>query len=224
MRMHPSIGPVFVLSALLITLQAAAGAAQDSESESDSSDSAGSDKTSTPAETGASPSTPSAFERPTSLGLLLGYGFDLGNDRNFWGLGLGARGGYNLRKIYLGGRFVYQFGTTQEDRAQNGAVLRNYAWHHWDLGFEAGYDLAPMDRLIVRPELGLGLANFSDYLRNTTSETSNSTLSVYFALGATVTYDITPDFFLGGDSRLQIVFGDASTQAFTFMLHGGMRF
>jgi opacity protein-like surface antigen len=206
------------LALALATLQIASAAAQDTADPDDAANE--SQSTAAPK---ASESTPSALARPLSLGLLLGYGADLGNSYNFWGLGLGLRGGYNLRKIYLGGRFVYQFGESREDRSL-GRVIRDYSWHHWDLGFELGYDLAVADRLIVRPELGLGFVNFTSYFRNTTSDVSDSTLAVYFALGATLTYDLTPDFFLGVDSRLQIVVGDAATEALTFMLHAGMRF
>jgi hypothetical protein len=216
MRMRVST----ILALVLATLQAASTAAQD-DADADGAASAESQPASPPT---ASESTPSALARPLSVGLLLGYGADLRDSYNFWGLGLGVRGGYNLRKIYLGGRFVYQFGASRQDRALGGVVIRDYTWHHWDLGFEAGYDLALADRLIIRPELGLGFVNLTSYLRNTTSNVSDSTLTVYFALGVTITYDLTADFFLGGDSRLQIVLGNAATEALTFMLHGGMRF
>jgi hypothetical protein len=207
------------LALALATLQAASTAAQDG-ADAEGSPSAESQAAS-PRE--APESTPSSLARPLSLGLLLGYGADLRNSHNFWGLGLGVRGGYNLRKVYVGGRLVYQFGASLQDRSPGGVVVRDYSWHHWDLGLEIGYDLAVADRLIIRPELGNGLAIFTSYLRNTTSHTSDSILAVYFALGVTVTYDLTPDFFFGGDTRLQIVVGDAATEAFTFMLHGGMR-
>jgi hypothetical protein len=219
MRMRASI----LTAALLTMMQAATVAAQDTNSptESDASGEASGDAK-TAAATKARVEDPSAFSRPLSLGLLLGYGVDLGNTHNFWGLGLGLRAGYNLRRIYLGGRFVYQFGSSSEDVAL-GVVIRRFTWRHFDLGFEGGYDLTPIERLTIRPELGLGFVNLTSYSRYTASDTSKSTLEPYFALGATVTYDVTPDFFVGGDTRLQIVLGDAATEAVTFLVHGGMR-
>src|SRR4051794_17314293 len=46
-----------------------------------------------------------------SAGVLLGYGIGF-DETNIWGFGLGARGGYNLKQIYLGLRFMYNFGET----------------------------------------------------------------------------------------------------------------
>jgi hypothetical protein len=172
------------------------------------------------------PSDQSAVARPWAVGLLLGYGFDLRNPFNMWGLGLGLRGGYNLGlgPIYIGGRFVYQFGDSRQDEAR-GQVIRDFSWHHWDLGVEGGYDVSVADQLIVRPELGLGFVGFTASLDDKANslKTSDTTLYAYFALGGTLLYDLAPNVFIGANVRLQIVVGGGATEAFTFMLHGGMR-
>ena len=194
---------------------------EDDEDEDGDEQKAGADKGKDEAQA-AAPAEPAAFSSPISLGLLLGYGFDLSNTFNFWGLGLGLRGGYNIGKIYIGGRLAYHFGESREDRAL-GVVIRNYSWHHLEVGFEGGYDLMPIERLTIRPELGLGFVNLTTYFRNTTTDTTDSKLAVYFALGASVLYDITPMFFVGGDTRLQIVVGSAATEGLTFLINGGVR-
>ena len=66
-----------------------------------------------PAET-AAPSSDAGSR--ISVGLLLGYGIglDLKGRPNPWGLGFGARGGYNLDQIYLGARFVFYLGGSKD--------------------------------------------------------------------------------------------------------------
>jgi hypothetical protein len=161
-------------------------------------------------------------EKKISVGLLLGYGIAF-DDFNPWGVGLGVRGGYNLNQIYLGARFVYNLGTS-EDLETPGFTVAEYSYSLWDLGLEGGYDIPVAEKITVRPEVGLGLAGLSvesDYLLG---DLGGSTTNLYFALGATGLYDIRPNIFIGLDARFQFVFADDLASALTFLINGGLRF
>jgi len=153
-----------------------------------------------------------AHAKPISVGLLLGYGISFEDGPNIWGLGFGLRGGYNIDAIFLGARFVYYLG---EDDV-----------NLWELGIEGGYDI-PVGPVIIRPGLGLGLANVSISvdLPAPLEDIDDSETNPYFALGSSVLYDIDDTFFVGGDARLQFVIGDnGDGTALIILANGGMRF
>lgn len=161
-------------------------------------------------------------DKKISVGLLLGYGIAF-DDFNPWGVGIGVRGGYNLNQIYLGARFVYNLGSS-EDLETPGFTVAEYSYSLWDLGLEGGYDIPVAEKLTLRPEVGLGLAGLSvesDYLLG---GTGGSSTEVYVALGATGLYDIQPNIFIGLDARFQFVFAEDVLTALTFLINGGLRF
>lgn len=156
--------------------------------------------------------------KPFSVGLLLGYGIAF-DDFNVWGLGFGVRGGYNLvaadlPEVYVGARFMYYLG---EDPV-----------NHWELGIEGGYELT-VDPVLIRPALGLGLANVTveipanPFIASSSSDTASETY-LYIALGGTVTYNIDEQFFVGGEMNLQFILADETLTALTILANGGMRF
>ncbi|MFI5307036.1 MAG: hypothetical protein ACHQ53_06785 [Polyangiales bacterium] len=180
-----------------------------------------------PAESSSSASS----AKPVSLSLLLGYGISLKSGPNIWGLGFGARGGYNIDKIYIGARFVYYLGKSQDIPG-----LGSVSYNVWELGVEGGYDLGVADKLTVRPMLGLGLADFGYSAKITgipggvtgapiASNGSSSSGYLFVAPGVAALYDVSDSFFLGVDMRLQLVFSSGSmTEALIFLANGGMRF
>ncbi len=185
-------------------------------------DATGGDATTAPAEPVAAPSPSEAAAssdtaaastgKKISAGLLLGYGFstDSGSG-NPWGLGFGVRGGYNLDKIFLGGRFVYYLG----EKSVN----------IWELGLEGGYDVAVADKLTVRPGIGLGLANISTPSVTILGTTvGGGETDAYIALGGSLLYDVAPDIFVGVDLRYQHIFVTGGANALTLLATGGMRF
>lgn len=98
------------------------------------------------------PDGPSKPEAPDPLGgitagILLGYGFD-----DAAGFGLGLRGGYTLPiHVYLGGTFIYHFGSSSTAGFNSTSVNVFY------LGVEGGYDFVISSvPLVIRPYLGLG--------------------------------------------------------------------
>jgi len=160
----------------------------------------------------AEPAEVGGGDKPISVGLLLGYGISF-EEGNPWGLGFGLRGGYNIDAIFLGARFVYYLG---ED-----------GFNLWELGIEAGYDIAA-GPVIIRPGIGLGIANVSieiDLGPFGGGEVSESEANPYLAFGASVLYDIDEQFFIGGDARIQVVIGDnGDGTALILLANGGMRF
>ena len=87
------------------------------------------------------------------MSLLGGYGFGgtfEDEDTNRYQAAIGARGGATLKapRLYLGGSFVHFFG----GEGGGGRVLTNTA------DVEVGYDFEPGNDLVLRPQLGLGLA------------------------------------------------------------------
>src|SRR5262245_25102689 len=72
-------------------------------------------------------------------------------------LGLGARGGYTLPNgVYLGGMFDYWIGEKQT-LIQGGTSITAET-HAWTVGAEGGFDFALTDAVMIRPFLGLGIA------------------------------------------------------------------
>jgi hypothetical protein len=160
--------------------------------------------------------------KPISVGLLLGYGISF-EDGNPWGLGFGLRGGYNIDAIFLGARFIYYLGQSEE--AFGVEISSNII----ELGIEGGYDIA-VGPVIIRPGLGLGLAIVSaevsgQSILGPATTGSDSSTNPYIALGGSVLYDIDEQFFVGGDMRLQFVIGDGGDgTALIILANGGMRF
>lgn len=185
--------------------------------------SAGGDASATPSE---APSTDSAApssggEKPISVGLLLGYGIglDLKGGPNPWGLGFGARGGYNIGQVYLGARFVFYLGSSKDVPTGFGGTA-SASLNVWELGIEGGYDIPVGDALAIRPEIGLGLASINADIGGL----SDSSSKFYIAPGVSVLYDVSDNIFLGVDARFQLITSDPTAKAIIFLANGGMRF
>lgn len=152
-------------------------------------------------------------KKPISVGLLLGYGISLEDGGNPWGFGFGVRGGYNIDAIYLGARFAYYLG---EDPV-----------NIWELGIEGGYDVAVNEKLIVRPGLGLGIANVTVDLPEVAGFDiggSASESEFYIAPGVSGLFDVTDSVFVGADVRFKLIMSDPTAKAITLFANGGMRF
>jgi opacity protein-like surface antigen len=156
-------------------------------------------------------------EKPISVGLLLGYGISLEDGANPWGLGFGVRGGYNLDAIFLGARFVYYLGESQE--ASVFGMNFESSFNIWELGIEGGYDI-DVGGVVVRPGLGLGLANLSvDAGGVSASETE-----FYLAPGVSALFDVSENIFLGAEARFKLVMADETVKGLILLANGGMRF
>ena len=175
------------------------------------------------AEPGDDPFAPPA--KPISAALLLGFGTTIGEDANFYGVGIGVRGGYNLGRLYLGGRFVYHLGGSDEV-VTGGFNTLEVDYNVWLLGAEAGYDFLVADRFTVRPGVILGIANFSASSDGAVfgAGLSESDTKLLFSLVGSGFYDITPDIFLGGELQFPIALGGESVVGLIINATGGMRF
>lgn len=223
-----------LLSALTALLLPIAGTAfaQDAEPSPEAGDvgsemggdmSAGGDASATPSDAPAGDSAAPSSDpaKPISVGLLLGYGIglDLKGGPNPWGLGFGARGGYNIGQVYLGARFVFYLGGSKDVSTGFGATS-SVDVNIWELGIEGGYDLKAGDALTIRPELGLGIAS----LNVSVGSFSDSSTKLYLAPGASVLYDVTDSVFLGVDARFMIVLADKTAKGIILLANGGLRF
>ena len=158
-----------------------------------------------------------AAQRPISLGILLGYGVDF-DDPNLWGFGLGVRGGYNLKQVYLGVRFMWNFG-----ESYSGPLGFDATANIWELGIEGGYDFVVIDKFTIRPELGLGVATSRISVDSDIGGGSDSNSDFSLSFGASALYDITPSLFLGVNMRIPLVFADDTRAAWQFLLNVGGR-
>ena len=166
------------------------------------------------------PSEPGrAAKKPISVGLLLGYGHDLGEPANPWGIGFGARGGYNLGPLFLGARFVFYLGKTENVVDPFGNPAEASA-NIWELGLEGGYDLR-LGPLALRPGAGFGVASVN---ADNTLSGSQSETEIYVAPGVSVLIDVTRDMFVGVDGRFQLVFADETAKGVIVLANVGMRF
>ncbi len=178
---------------------------------------------STAAAPSAAPADSSGPAKPISVSLLLGYGVSLKSGPNPWGFGFGARGGYNLDKIYLGARFAFYLGESQSTAGFKTSL------NVWELGLEGGYDFDVAQGLVVRPLLNLGIASLvADVtvsgIPNVGGTGSSSVTKLYLAPGAALLYDVNDTFFVGLDARFQIILASSTAEGLIFLANGGMRF
>jgi hypothetical protein len=164
--------------------------------------------------------------KPISVALLLGYGLNLDSDAtgdlNPFGLGFGVRGGYNIDKIYVGARILFFLGESED--VPGGEV----SFNELTIGLVGGYDLE-MSGLVLRPELGLGLAISSAEVTVVgipgAGTVDSSSEDLYVAPGVTVLHNLSPDMFVGGELSIPIILADPDALlGLTIMLTGGMAF
>jgi hypothetical protein len=126
-------------------------------------------------------------------------------------LGFGARGGYTLQNgIYLGGLFDYFIGQSQS--ATNGGTTLTASAHLWQIGFEGGFDFALTDVLMVRPFLGVGIAEASgdvciDQIGGAQCMSVSSSDS-FIEFGGLLNY-MSGSLMFGGDLRILAASGTA---------------
>ena len=157
---------------------------------------------------------PGASSGGLSAAVLAGDGFKDGLN-----LGFGARVGYNIDKIYVGGTFVYHLGKSTD--LGYGTAKSNVYYY----GVEGGYDV-PAGPVVIRPYLGIGMATakvtipgFSAYGISFPDQTASDS-KVAFWPGATVLYPL-GGAFVGADLRYFNVSDFAGLSAF---LTAGMKF
>jgi hypothetical protein len=162
-----------------------------------------------------------AGEPATANSLQLGLGFRYGlemNDGDFnpWGPGLGVQAGYTLpNAVYVGGLFEYFFGDKQETLGIK--VTGNI----WQVMGEGGYDIGLGDTFVIRPKLGVGLANSSAEICGTGAPCQSSSSSdLAIAPGATFMLFV-PHFKLSADVRYDLVFSDETQKALIFTVGFG---
>ncbi|MEO6772084.1 MAG: hypothetical protein ABI467_03570 [Kofleriaceae bacterium] len=133
-------------------------------------------------------------------------------------LGLGVRGGKTLdNHLYLGGLLVYHLGSSASASAGGTMVTSSVSGFY--LGPEAGYDVALEPGLVLRPYIGLGLAEAS---ASSSAGTSASSSEVSIWPGVAAHYHLAgSNYDVGGD--LRFVTGPWGTSVGLFVL-GGMHF
>lgn len=169
-----------------------------------------------------------------SVSLLAGYGhtFDAHQQLNPLAVGFGVRGGYNIDALYLGLRFMFFLGDSEDTAIGVGSEVEmvEISANSMTLGIEGGYDLALVsDWLVVRPEVGVGLvigsAETMDIGSGPASPTDDqSSEDLYIAPGLALLVNLSDRVFAGFDAQLPIVFDSETELALTVFALAGMRF
>jgi hypothetical protein len=153
------------------------------------------------------------------IGALIGYGASL-EDANPWGPGFGLQAVYDLGAFVIGARFVYYVGETVEipkiDAFEDVIGSESATINVWELGIDAGVDLALSPAVTLRPGLGLGFASLA--------RGSSSELNGAVSPGLALLFAATDSFYVGVDARFQVV--TASPEAFKaliFLAAAGVR-
>jgi hypothetical protein len=172
----------------------------------------------------SAPKLENSFEVAASIG----YGADLSESINRWGLGVGGALGYNIERFYVGARFVYQFGDTywvtpsDAPPTKVDAALR-------EIVAEVGYDFPIYDALTLRPSLLVGFAHYDviDAVIHFDSSSLNapgrSTDRWMVSPGLTAIYDLADKVFVGVDLRLSVVNFSESILGFVAFANVGLR-
>jgi hypothetical protein len=126
-------------------------------------------------------------------------------------LGLGARGGYTLPNgFYIGGMFDYFIGETQT--VSSGGTSVSASAHMWDVGAEGGFDFSLTDAVMIRPFIGLGIAEASgqvcmDQVGGPMCINASNSDS-FIEVGGLINY-LTGSLMFGGDVRLLAASGSS---------------
>jgi hypothetical protein len=147
---------------------------------------------------------------------LLGYG------TNDMGLGLGARAGYTFETpIYVGGSFLYHFGTDNVGSAAAFGVTENRRTFYYP-AVEAGYDIG-IGPVLVRPYGGLGIlfAHDSVTTNGQSASGTENALMLYPGVTAQYLFPRSP-FFVGGDTRVLLPFAKQGA-AFNIFATAGLQ-
>jgi len=143
-----------------------------------------------------------------SAALLVGNGFKDG-----YNLGIGARAGVTLpMSLYVGGTLMYHLG--KSDSTPFGDVSSRVLY----VGGAGGYDISA-GPLTVRPNLGVGFANFTA----STFGVSASAGKLAFWPGAVALFPI-GNLFVGADARYVLVVDATDVNAFSLFATLGMNF
>jgi hypothetical protein len=145
----------------------------------------------------------------------------LSSGTNPVGGGLGARAGVAfLGGFYVGGSALnYFFGTTS---TSVGSESTNMLM----LGGEAGYGFTVLGRLILRPQVGLGIASVTTTSSGGAAAEDKSVGAGYLYVEPGVTALVSLGLvFVGADANVVFLFPEQQTQA-AFAMHGqvGLRF
>ena len=160
---------------------------------------------------------PAATANSMQIGLGARYGFEMNEgELNPWGVGLGGSVGYTLpMAVYVGANFDYFFGGETESE---GVLSRGKLWQTMA---EGGYDIGFGDIWVIRPKLGLGPARLSlEACTIGLACSGDSTVNMAMAPGATFIL-LTSYFKLVMDARWDLIFAEATTQAFILSLGVG---
>jgi len=165
--------------------------------------------------------------KPISVALLAGYGLSLStpNHLNPFGIGFGVRGGYNLGSLYLGARFLFFLGDSEEIAGVEASA------NSITLGLETGYDLELIEQaLVLRPEVGGGLvvqsaeSMISNASAGTEMPMDESSEVLYIAPGLALLVKVGRRSFVGVDVQVPIIFDRETVIELTMLATGGLRF
>jgi hypothetical protein len=165
--------------------------------------------------------------KPISVALLAGYGLALSepNHLNPFGVGFGVRGGYDLGPVYLGARFLFFLGDTEEEQGVEASA------NSITLGLETGYDIALVQKVLsLRPEVGFGLvvqtveSMTTGAMAGLEMPMDESSEVVYIAPGFAVLVQVGRRSFVGLDAQLPILLDDETIVELTMLATGGLRF
>jgi hypothetical protein len=161
-------------------------------------------------------------ERRISVGVLAGYGATLNSNRiyglNALGVGFGAAGGYDIDPIYVGLRLMFFLG---DSRPMNAGVIK---FDETTVGLEVGYKIQ-LGILVLRPELGFGLAMSNAELPDASTMTADlSSDDAYFSPGVALLTSLSRRVFIGLDAHLPFILRERTLHGLTFMIGCGMRF
>jgi hypothetical protein len=213
--------------------------AEEAEEEAEEEESAGDEEKAPPGEQGSDEERPPGDEEAPAeetesdvpvepvddpskgfrIGALIGYGLSL-EDVNPWGPGFGLQAGYDLGVFVIGARFVYYLGESVEIPSinvfQEVTGSESVTVNVWELGVDAGFDLAVSPAVTVRPGLGIGFASVA----------SGSQSDLYGAIspGAALLFAATDSFYVGLDARFQVVLSDPEAiKSLIFLAAAGVR-
>lgn len=163
--------------------------------------------------------------KPISVALLAGYGLALNepNHLNPFGVGFGVRGGYDIGSLYLGARFLFFLGDSEEAAGIEASA------ESITLGLETGYALDLVENVFsVMPEVGFGLVVQTAESMTTAAGVElpmdESSEVLYIAPGFALLVQTGRRAFIGIDAQLPILLDDEVVLELTLLATGGMRF